>query len=104
MAAQLASLTREDTVSQSAGRLRDEYGPFELGGFRIAQLDFKAPVICEVDAELTIDGEPKLARMRWIREHTDGKPAIPGHEDGEWRFMSWGPYAMFNSTEGAVEN
>jgi len=104
MAAQLASLTREETVSQSAGRVRDEYEPVELGDFRIVQLDFQAPVICEVDAELTIDGKSKLARMRWIREDDDGKPAIPGHEDGEWRFMSWGPFAMFNRAEEAVEN
>lgn len=104
MAAQLASLTREDSPGKSAGRLRDEYTLCgELDAFRIVRLDFCAPVICEVDAELTIGGETKLGRIRWIRETDDGETAIPGHEDGEWRFMTWGPWAMFNRASEADE-
>ena len=100
MAAQLASLTREDTPGKSAGRVRDEYALAELEDFRIVRLDFEAPIICEIDAELTIDGETKLGRMRWIKEHGDGEPALPGQDGGgEWRFMSWGPFALFNKTE-----
>jgi hypothetical protein len=68
MAAQLASLTREDTPGKSAGRVRDEYMLFELEDFRIVRIDFQAPVICEIDVELTIDGETKIGRIRWIRE------------------------------------
>jgi len=104
IAAQLASLTREDTVQRSAGRVRDEYEPFELDDFRVLQLDFQAPVICEIDAELTINGDTKLGRMRWIRERDGGEPAIPDHEEGEWRLMSWGPFAMFNSVEEMAED
>jgi len=103
MAAQLASLTREATVGQSAGRVRDEYAMFELEDFRIVRLDFQAPVICEIDVELTVEGETKLGRTRWIRENDDGGSAIPGHEDGEWRFMSWGPFAMYNNAEEDAE-
>lgn len=99
MAAQLASLTREDTLGKSAGRVRDEYVLFELEDFRILRIDFKAPVICEIDADMTIDGETKIGRIRWIRETDDGAPAIPGHEDGEWRFMTWGPLPMFDRAE-----
>jgi hypothetical protein len=99
MGAQLASLTREDTPGKSAGRVRDEYMLAELESFRIVRLDFQAPVICEIDAELTIEGETKLGRIRWIRETDDGETAIPGHEKGEWRFMTWGPHAMFNRAE-----
>jgi hypothetical protein len=103
MAQQLASLTREDTLKQSAGRVRDEYTLSELEDFRVVRLDFQAPVICEIDAELTVDGETKLGRMRWIREHDNGEPAMPNHEDGGWRFMSWGPFALFNRAEESVE-
>ena len=99
MAAHLASLTREDTFGKSAGRVRDEYMLFKLEDFRILRIDFKAPVICEIDAELTIDGETKIGRIRWIRETDDGATAIPGHEDGEWRFMTWGPLPMFDRAE-----
>lgn len=101
MAAQLASLTREDTPGKSAGRLRDEFALSELEDFRITRLDFQAPVICEIDAELTIDGETKIGRTRWIRETDDGETAIPGHEEGEWRFMTWGPFAMLNRANEA---
>lgn len=103
MAAQLASLTREDTLGKNAGRVRDEYMLFELENFRIVRLDFQAPVICEIDAELTIDGETKSGRMRWIRETDEGEPAIPGHEAGEWRFMTWGPLAMFDAANEREE-
>jgi hypothetical protein len=99
MAAQLASLTREDTQGKSAGRVRDEYMLFELEGFRIVRIDFRAAVICEIDVELTIDGETKIGRIRWIRETDGGETAIPGHEDGEWRLMTWGPLAMFHKAE-----
>jgi len=75
MGAQLASLTREDTPGKSTGRVRDEYMLAELESFRIVRLDFQAPVICEIDAELTIDGETKLGRIRWIRETDDGETA-----------------------------
>lgn len=88
MAAQLASLTREDTLGKSAGRVRSEYTLVELVDFRIVRLEFQAPVICEIVAELTIDDETKPGRIRWIRETEDGEPAIPGHEEGEWRFMA----------------
>jgi len=67
MAAQLTSLTREDTPGKNAGRVRDEYSLAELEDFHIVRLDFEAPIICEVDAELTIDGETKLGRMRWMK-------------------------------------
>lgn len=104
MAARLASLTRDNTPGKSAGRVRDEYALSELEDFRITRLDFQAPVICEVDAELTIDGETKLGRMRWIRERDDGEPAVPGKQDnGKWRFMSWGPFALFNRAEESVD-
>lgn len=102
MATPLASLTREDTPGKSAGRLRDEYALAELEDFRIIRLDFEAPIICEVDAELTIGGETKVGRMRWIKEHDDGEPALPGQEEsGQWRFMTWGPFALFNRADPA---
>ncbi len=104
MAARLASLTREDTPRKSAGRIRSEYTLVELEDFRIVRLDFQAPVICEIDAELTIGGETKPGRIRWIRETDDGEPAIPGHREGEWRFMSWGPHAMLTRAENDPES
>jgi hypothetical protein len=58
MAAQLASLTREDTQGKSAGRVRDEYMLFELEDFRIVRIDFRAAVICEIDVELTSASRP----------------------------------------------
>jgi hypothetical protein len=103
MAAQLASFTREDTPGKSAGRVRDEYTLFELEDFRIVRLDFQAPVICEIDAELTIAGGTKIGRIRWIRETEGGEPAIPGYEKGQWRFMTWGPSAMFHAAEDTAD-
>lgn len=104
MATRLASLAREGTPGKSAGRVRSEYMLVELEDFRIVRLDFRAPVICEIDSELTIGGETKPGRIRWIRETDDGEPAIPGQEQGEWRFMTLGPHAIFTRAEDDSES
>lgn len=64
----------------------------------IQRLDFEAPAVCEIDAELTFREGAKPARMRWIREGEDGMGAAP-NEPGEWRLISWGPWAMISNAQ-----
>lgn len=97
MASVLAKLTREESHPKNAGRMRDEYSLCELTDFEITKLDFQAPVICVVEADLVVDGDRKRAELRWIREADDGESAVEGVTDGEWRVMSWGPWAMFKA-------
>lgn len=101
MAGLLAKLTREGSRGKDAGQMRDLFSVFELEDFKIVRLDFQAPVICVVDAELRVDGEMKIGRMRWISEQENGEPAVPGTQEGDWLAMTWGPYAMFNEAEAA---
>ncbi len=97
IATHLASLTRKDTQNQSAGGVRNEYAPFKLQEFHIVRLNFVAPAICEIDADLTLDAETKSGRMRWVRETDNGEPAVLGDKDGEWRLLSTGPLVMFSN-------
>lgn len=100
MAATLAKLTREESHSKNAGRIRDEYSLCELSDFKITRLDFRAPVICVVEADLVVDGDRRQAELRWIRETDKGDSAVEGVTDGDWRVMSWGLWAMFKSQNG----
>lgn len=99
MAGLLAKLTRNGSLGKDAGQMRDLFSMTELEDFKIVRLDFEAPVICEVDAELRVDGETKLGRMRWIREQENGESAVPGTQEGNWLVVTWGPEAMFNNAE-----
>ena len=101
MAGLLAKLTREGSRGKDAGQMRDLFSMFELEDFKIVRLNFQAPVICEIDAELRVEGETKVGRMRCISEKENGEPAVPGTQEGDWLVMTWGPYAMFNSAESA---
>lgn len=89
---------RSETASQSAGEVREQCEPFSLEGFLVKRLDFVAPAICEVDVELQLDGEVKPARLRWIREGEAGMGVAP-NQPGEWRLVSWGPWAMLNNVK-----
>ncbi|HEX7246242.1 MAG TPA: hypothetical protein VF245_11820 [Solirubrobacterales bacterium] len=101
MAGLLAKLTREGSRGKDAGQMRDLFSMYELEDFEIVRLDFQAPVICVVDAELRVDGDTKVGRMRWISEQEKGEPAVPGTQEGDWLVMTWGPYAMFNEAASA---
>lgn len=101
MAGLLAKLTREGSLGKDAGQMRDLFSLLELEDFRLVRLDFQAPVICEVDAELRVEGETKIGRLRWIREQEDGSPAVPGTQDGDWLVMTWGPLEMLSGAESA---
>jgi hypothetical protein len=103
MASVLASLvTRGDSPGKLAGRVRDDYSLVELEDFEITRLDFEAPVICEVDVDLTADGQTHAGRMRWIREDDDGKPVL-SNQSGRWRLICWGPWAMLTPRKGNQE-
>ncbi len=101
MAGLLAKLTREGSRGKDAGQMRDLFSMYELEDFKIVRLDFQAPVISVVDAELRVDGDTKVGRMRWISEQENGEPAVPGTQEGDWLVMTWGPYAMFNEAASA---
>ena len=101
MAGLLAKLTREGSRGKDAGQMRDLFSMYELEAFKIVRLDFRAPVICVVDAELRVDGDTRVGRMRWISEQENGEPAVPGTQEGDWLVMTWGPYAMFNEADSA---
>ena len=101
MGEMLASISRRDASAGAvAGQVRELYSLVELDEFRIRGLDHRAAAACEVDVVLTCEGEPKPGRMRWIREKADGDPALPT-DDGEWRLVSYGPWAMFNAGEAS---
>jgi hypothetical protein len=96
MAAALAALTTGgDPPGKVAGQVRDEYSLIELEDFEITRLDFRAAAICEIDVDLTSDGKTHAGRMRWIRENNAGEVVLP-NQAGDWRLISWGPWAMLN--------
>jgi hypothetical protein len=90
MAHLVASILAEDTHGQTAGMLRDGYDHLALSSYSVGTLDFTAPAVCEVAIRVVINGDERAARVRWIRERSDGSPATPSQE-GEWRLAPWQP-------------
>ena len=95
MAASLPKRLTGATQNETAGRVREQVDFFRLTDFDLGTLHFIAAAACEVDVTLTVNGEQKAGRMRWIRETPDGDPATPD-VDGSWRLYLWGPTAIMN--------
>lgn len=97
MAARLArnSIEYDESIGKAAVHLRSNYALLELDRFDVTQLDFVAPVICEVKAKLAIGEETRSAWLRCIREDDTGEPTLDD-DAGDWRVMSWGPAAFFD--------
>jgi hypothetical protein len=102
MARLLSPLIAEKTERATAGMVRETWADFRLTGFEIRCLDYEAPAVCEVDVQLLFDDETRAARMRWVRTDDDGMAAAP-NQPGEWRLISWGPWAMINNANAAVD-
>jgi hypothetical protein len=100
MAESLSALVSEDTHGQTAGMVRETYDRVDLTDFVIRVIDCQAAAACEVDAELVLAGEPRPARIRWIREGEDGMAARP-NQAGQWRLILWTPMAMLNRVQNA---
>ena len=100
MAHRLSSLATRDTHGKTAGMVRDECENTRLDDFSIERLDFQAAAICEVDAQLVVNGEGRSARLRWSREGEDGVAALP-NQAGSWKLVLWGPAAMYNRAASA---
>jgi hypothetical protein len=98
MAQLLSPLVREETERKTAGMVRENCQGFELTGFVVRRLDYEAPAVCEIDVELHLGNETKAARLRWIRTGEDGMAVTP-NQPGEWRLISWGPWAMINNAK-----
>jgi hypothetical protein len=101
MASLISPLMAEDTPGKTAGVVRSEFDSWDLQDFAVVRADFEAAAVCEIDVELTLAGQTRNARMRWIRETADGTPAMP-NEDGTWFLYLWGPWAMLNRVADAA--
>jgi hypothetical protein len=95
MASYISPRLAEETPRKTAGMIREACSLHDLSEFKFKQASFEAPAVCEIEVELTFDDGPQLARMRWIRETTDGSPATPD-VDAEWFLFLWGPWDMLN--------
>lgn len=95
MASFLSPTLRTGGQGKAAGMIREECSTHVLRDFKMLTADFEAPVVCEIDVELTFEDQPRPARMRWIRETADGQPAVPEVE-GEWFLYVWGPWSMLD--------
>jgi hypothetical protein len=102
MASLISPTVAEDTPGKTAGVVRSEFDSWDIQAFAIRRADFEAAAVCEIDVELTVAGQTRNARMRWIREAADGTLAMP-NEDGTWFLYLWGAWAMLNRvTDAAV--
>ncbi len=75
---------------KAAGQVREALELFPLEGFEVTAIRHGALAACDVDVSLTIEGEEKLARLRWIREGADGRPG-PSKQDDQWVLYIWEP-------------
>ena len=73
-----------------AGQVRDALDLFPLESFDVTAIRRSAVGACDVDVTLSINGEQKQARLRWIREGVDGQPG-PSSEDDRWVLYIWEP-------------
>jgi hypothetical protein len=94
MGALLSSMIQESTPGKTAGMVRENWSEHQLMSFSINRLDYTSPAVCEVDAELAMTAQTRSARLRWIREGEDGMAVTP-NEEGVWRLVAWGPWAVF---------
>jgi hypothetical protein len=98
MASLISPMLAEDSPGRTAGVVRSEFEGWDLQDYTITRADFEAAAVCEVDVDLVVESEVRPARMRWIREASDGMAAIP-NEEGTWFLYLWGPWAMLNRRE-----
>ena len=103
MASLISPMLSEDTPRQTAGVVRSEFESWGLQDFTIMRADFEAAAVCEIDVNLIVDSEARPARMRWIREASDGMAAM-SNEDGAWYLYLWGPSAMLNRRDTSEVN
>jgi hypothetical protein len=89
----LASLIAKSYGSRAPRMVREEYTGFTLTDYSIMSLDFVAAAVCIISVSVTVNGEQRQAKLRWVREAEDGDIAPVGLP-GEWRLISWGPYAI----------
>lgn len=93
MAGYLATITAEETEAATAGVVRSMCADRQLDEYSVLAVGHEAPAICEVDVRLTLSGEQKTAKLRWLRQDAKGNPVAP-NQDGEWRIVVWGPQAI----------
>jgi hypothetical protein len=78
--------------------IRGEFEGWRLDDYTLVTADFEAPAVCEVEVVLVIDGENTPARMRWIREDSEGMAAMP-NESGTWFLYLWDPWSMLSRAD-----
>lgn len=86
------SLFRQSSAARPL-RARQLFESSPLTAYAIERLHFVAAPVCELDLVLDPGPNRQLARMRWIREKSDGKPAMR-EEQGTWFLYTWGAQAM----------
>jgi hypothetical protein len=80
-----------------AGEMRVAFQDHQLDGYEVLRLDFTAPIIAEVSAVLSVDGQTFRSKSRWFFEGEDGEFALPGSGQGRW-------FRAFNGPEGFLNN
>lgn len=88
MGALVAQLVAEDTLSKTAGMVRDAFADELLTGYELRRVSHNTAAVAIVDVILRVGGEEIEGAMRWIRHGEDGMAAAPS-EPGRWGLMSW---------------
>jgi hypothetical protein len=94
MASMLSSMTRIAYGASMPRQIRQEYSVLDLSSFEIVEIDHTAPAVCEVEAELLLNGtDRRTVRLRWVYEDEEGD-FVASSLPGAWRLMIWGPAAF----------
>jgi hypothetical protein len=82
----------EKRIGKSApGVMRSLFQDFSLDAFELVEIEFTAPAIAVVRADLIIAGKPKRSESRWVFESADGRPSVNGFQNGSWARVFDGP-------------
>jgi len=92
-AALIGGSLRNMPTRRAAGRAREALDLFPLERHEVTAVHHNAISACDVDVTLTIGGEEKLGRLRWIREGPGGKPG-PFSDEDEWVLYVWEPMGV----------
>jgi hypothetical protein len=93
MARLLSPLMAEDTVSKTAGDLREDYSDRPLLSYDLIDLAHLAPASATVRARLVVADGIHQVKLNWTRSAPNGRAVAP-IEHGSWRLMHWSLESM----------
>jgi hypothetical protein len=97
MARLLSPLMAEDTVSKTAGDLREDYSDRPLVAYDLIEVAHVAPAVATVRARLVVADKTHNVKLNWTRSAPDGRAVAP-IEPGSWRLMHWSLESMLDVT------